>query len=236
VNFSSPSEKRAFTRRLFTDLAPRYEMVNQVMSLGQVEGWRRYAAAQALVPSGGRVLDVAAGEGGLTRAVANRWPTARIIGVDFTSEMVRLGRARTNCHKMGWIEGDALSLPFPDAHFDAVVNGFMLRNVVDVEATLAEQTRVVRPGGRVVCLEMTWPKNPLFRPIFRIYFGGLVPLVGWLLTGRMYAYRYLPRSVEEFLNPDELTKVMEGVGLCMIEYRLLNFGTVAVHVGVKESG
>jgi demethylmenaquinone methyltransferase/2-methoxy-6-polyprenyl-1,4-benzoquinol methylase len=132
------------------------------------------------------------------------------------------------------MEGDALKLPFPEKRFDAVVSGFVLRNVVDVAATLAEQSRVVRPGGRVVCLEMTWPSNPLFRPFFRAYFGGFVPLLGWLLTGRMYAYRYLPRSVEAFLRPDELTKVMEEVGLRVTECRLLSLGTVTVHVGVRD--
>ena len=236
MTFSSPAEKRTFTRKLFSELASRYEMVNQVLSLGQVGAWRGYAAAQALVPSGGWVLDVAAGEGGLARAVTERWPTTHVVGVDFTPEMVRRGRARDNGRKIRWMEGDAIRLPFPDGRFDAVVNGFMLRNVVDVEATLVEQTRVLRPGGRVVCLEMTWPSNPLFRPFYRAYFGGLVPLLGWLLTGRMYAYRYLPRSVEAFLNPDELTKVMEQVGLRVTKCRLLSLGTVAVHVGVRESG
>jgi demethylmenaquinone methyltransferase/2-methoxy-6-polyprenyl-1,4-benzoquinol methylase len=147
--------------------------------------------------------------------------------------MVRLGRARLDGKRVLWLEGDALDLPMPEGCFDAVVNSFMLRNVTDVELALSEQTRVVKPGGRVVCLEMTWPRNPIFRPLFRLYFGGLVPVLGWLLTGSVYAYRYLPRSVEEFLRPDELSQVMERVGLRVVHCRTLALGTVTIHVGVK---
>jgi demethylmenaquinone methyltransferase/2-methoxy-6-polyprenyl-1,4-benzoquinol methylase len=112
-----------------------------------------------------------------------------------------------------------------------VLNSFMLRNVTDVAATLAEQARVVRSGGRVVCLEMTWPRQPLFRPFFRLYFAGLVPLLGWLLTGYRQAYQYLPHSVEVFMSPDELAATMERVGLSHVRCRLLMLGTVTLHVG-----
>ncbi|HEY76382.1 MAG TPA: ubiquinone/menaquinone biosynthesis methyltransferase [Thermoflexia bacterium] len=228
--FSSTEEKRRFTRDLFSRLAPRYELLNVLMSLGQVERWRRAAAEAARVPPGGWALDVAAGEGGLTRALVTRWPQARVVAVDFTPQMVRLGRARTD-GRVHWAEGDALRLPFPDATFDAVVNAFMLRNVVDVEGTLAEQSRVVRPGGRVVCLEMTWPRSRWFRPLFHLYFFGWVPLLGSLLTGQRDAYRYLPRSVHEFLPPEGVAATMERVGLRNVRYRLMGMGTVALYVG-----
>lgn len=234
MTFPSADQKRAFTRDLFARLAPRYERVNQVMSLGQVEGWRRAAAAEARVAPGGWVLDVAAGQGGLSYALARRWPQARVVGVDFAREMIQAGQAQANGRVIRWAEGDALRLPFPDRCFDAVVNGFMLRNVTDVERALAEQVRVVRPGGRVVCLEMTWPRHPLFRPLFHLYFAGLVPPLGWLLTGQMEAYRYLPRSVRAFLAPEELAATMERAGLRQVRYRLLMMGTVALHVGVRH--
>jgi len=155
------------------------------------------------------------------------------VGIDFAPEMIRAGRERADSQAICWAEGDALRLPFPDSSFDAVVGGFMLRNVTDVEATLAEQARVVRRGGRVVCLEMTWPNNSLFRPFFRTYFEGVAPLLGWLLTGYMDAYRYLPRSVEAFLSPEELAGMMEQVGLRRVRYRLLMMGTVTIHIGVR---
>ncbi len=231
--FTSAEEKRTFTRDLFSRLAPRYELLNVLMSLGQVEGWRRAAAQAAQIPPGGWALDVAAGEGGLTRALVARWPEARVVAVDFTPQMVRLGRTRTG-RRVHWAEGDALRLPFPDGTFDAVVNAFMLRNVVDVEGALAEQARVVRPGGRVVCLEMTWPRSRWFRPLFRLYFFGWVPLLGGLLTGQRDAYQYLPRSVHEFLPPEGVAATMERVGLGQVQYRLMGMGTVALYVGRRN--
>lgn len=232
--FASAEEKRAFTRSLFARLAPRYELVNVVMSLGQVNAWRRAAAAALQPAPGGWLLDVAAGTGGVTRAVARRWPTARVVGVDFSRPMLDIARAQRGGEGLRWAEGDALRLPFADATFDGVVNGFMLRNVTSVEATLAEQTRVVRPGGRVVCLEMSWPRNCLFRPFFRLYFSGLVPLLGLLLTGYRQAYEYLPYSVESFIDPDELAATMERVGLRQVRYRTLMMGTVTLHVGERQ--
>lgn len=231
VVFSSPDEKRQYTHRLFGRIAPRYEQMNQILSLGQVDHWRRQAAEAAL-PDGGWVLDVATGEGGMARALLGRWPGVRVVGLDFVRPMLVLGRARLG-REVRWVEGDALHLPFPDGFFDAVVSAFLLRNVVDVRAALAEQARVVRPGGRVVCLEMTWPRHPLFRSLFHLYFGGLAPLLGWLLTGCLDEYRYLPRSVRAFLAPEELASRMEDVGLREVRYRLLMMGTVTLHVGTR---
>jgi demethylmenaquinone methyltransferase/2-methoxy-6-polyprenyl-1,4-benzoquinol methylase len=231
--FTSSSEKRSFTRDLFRRLAPRYELVNVVMSMGQVGLWRRAVAAQADLRQGGLALDVATGHGALARAVVRRSSGARAVGVDFSGEMLRAGRKASDTRSIYWAEGDGVRIPFPDNTFDVVTNGFMLRNVVDVETTLAEQTRVARPGGRVICLEMTWPRNRLFRPLFQIYFFGLVPLLGWLITGHRDAYEYLPRSVKAFMPPDELAETMRQVGLRDVHYRFFSFGTVTLHVGVK---
>lgn len=231
--FSSPEEKRAYTHDLFARIAPHYEFINQVMSLGQVDRWRRAAAEETHVPPGGWVLDVATGEGGMARALLRRWPGVNVVGLDFNREMLRMGRIHSAGWPIRWAEGDALRLPFPDRFFDAVVNAFMLRNVTNVRATLAEQTRVVRSGGRVVCLEMTWPRHPPFRPLFHLYFGGIVPAMGWLLTGHLDAYHYLPRSVQAFLPPEGLAATMGEVGLTAVQYRFLMMGTVTLHVGIK---
>lgn len=233
MSFSSSTEKRAFTRDLFSRISTHYELTNVVMSVGQVGLWRRRVAREVELSPGAWVLDVATGEGGLARALAHRWPEARIVGLDFTAEMLRMAQARSDGETIHWTEGDALQIPFRDRFFEAVVNGFMLRNVTDVEATLAEQARVLRPAGRLICLEMTWPHNPLFRPLFQLYFFGVVPLLGWLITGEMDAYRYLPRSVKAFMAPEELAETMERVGLEQVTYRKLSFGTVTLHVGVK---
>lgn len=228
--FPSPDEKRRYTHRLFGRIAPRYELMNQVLSLGQVDRWRKEAAAAVALPNGGWVLDVATGEGAIARALLRRWPGARVVGLDFVRPMLVLGRSHSP-PQIRWVEGDALRLPFPDGFFEAAISAFALRNVVDVRATLREQARVVRPGGRVVCLEMTWPRNPLFRPLFHLYFAGLAPLLGWLITGHLDEYRYLPRSVRAFLSPEELAALMEDVGLRDVRYRLLMLGTVTLHVG-----
>lgn len=233
MTFSSPEEKRAYTHDLFARIAPRYERVNQVMSLGQVERWRRAAAEEAVVVPGGWVLDVATGEGQVARVLLRRWPGAKVVGVDFTPQMLRLGRQQLAGWPIYWAEGDALRLPFPDGFFDAVVNAFMLRNVTDLRATLAEQTRVVRPGGRVVCLEMTWPRRWWFQPLFRFYFGVVAPVMGFLLTGYLDEYRYLPRSVQLFMSPEELAATMREVGLTSVRYRFLMMGTVTLHMGVR---
>jgi demethylmenaquinone methyltransferase/2-methoxy-6-polyprenyl-1,4-benzoquinol methylase len=235
MTFNSSDEKRAFTRDLFARISTHYELTNVVMSMGQVGFWRRRVAREARLDPGDWVLDVATGEGGLARALARRWPEAHIVGLDFTAEMLRIAQARPGSGSVDWTEGDALQLPFSDGYFATVVNGFMLRNVTDVEATLAEQARVLRPGGRLICLEMTWPRSPLFRPLFQLYFFGVVPLLGWLISGEMDAYRYLPRSVKAFMAPEELAATMRRVGLEEVTYRLFSFGTVTLHVGVKGS-
>jgi demethylmenaquinone methyltransferase/2-methoxy-6-polyprenyl-1,4-benzoquinol methylase len=129
------------------------------------------------------------------------------------------------------MQGDGLRLPFPTAHFDGVTSAFLLRNVADVPGVLAEQRRVVRPGGRVACLEMTWPRTPGFRALFRLYFANLAPRVMGMLSGQTAAYRYLPHSVQRFMTPEELTATMERVGLQNVRYRILMMGTVVLHVG-----
>lgn len=229
MTFASPEEKRAYVRTLFTRLAPHYERVNRVLSLGQIRAWRQAAAEEANLPPGGRALDVATGDGELARALLRRWPDATVVGLDLTRAMLLHGRARSPGWPIRWVEGDALLLPFPDGSFDAVLSAFMMRNVTDVERTLREQARVVRPGGRVVCLEMVWPRHPLAR----LYFAVGMPLLGRLLTGDVDPYRYLPRSAEAFLTPEELAATMERAGLHPVRFRQLMMGSVALHVGIR---
>jgi demethylmenaquinone methyltransferase/2-methoxy-6-polyprenyl-1,4-benzoquinol methylase len=147
--------------------------------------------------------------------------------------MIRVGRAKPDAGRIIWSLGDGLRLPFPDACFDGVTSAFLLRNVPDVTGVLAEQHRVVRPGGRVLSLEMTWPRTPGFRTLFHLYFAGLMPLVTGVLSGQPEAYRYLPRSVQRFMGPEELKAAMEQAGLQNVRYRLMAMGTVALHIGER---
>jgi demethylmenaquinone methyltransferase/2-methoxy-6-polyprenyl-1,4-benzoquinol methylase len=217
----------------FADVARRYDALNHLMSLGQDRRWRRIAAETARLPDGGRVLDVGIGSGDMALALARRWPGRAVAGIDPTPEMMRVGRRKPDAERVRWMQGDGLRLPFPDAHFDAVTSAFLLRNVPDVAGALAEQRRVVRPGGRVVCLEMTWPRAPVFGPLFRFYFAILAPRITGVLSGQPAAYRYLPRSVQRFIAPEELRAAMERVGLRNVRYRMLMLGTVALHVGER---
>lgn len=232
---SKSAEKRAYVQRMFSRIARRYDLLNRLMSLGRDQSWRRFAARQARIPPGGQVLDIATGTGDVARAVLEVEPTARVVGVDFALPMLELAQAKLDGHPrqhLSFASGDALQLPFPDATFDACLSAFMMRNVVDVRQAFAEQRRVVRPEGRVVCLEATRPSTPLFRELFGLYFGRLVPLLGGLIS-EGDAYAYLPASVFAFLSPAELADVMRDAGLREVRYRTLALGTVMVHVGVR---
>jgi demethylmenaquinone methyltransferase/2-methoxy-6-polyprenyl-1,4-benzoquinol methylase len=218
----------------FAQIAQRYDALNRLMSLWRDRHWRWLAADLAEVPAGGRVLDVGVGTGDMALALLHRWPAITVVGVDPTTEMMRVGQCKPGAEQVRWTQGDGLHLPFPNDHFDAVVSAFVLRNVPDVPSTLAEQCRVVRPGGRVVCLEMTWPRRPGFRGLFWFYFVGLMPRITGVLSGQPAAYRYLPRSVQHFRTPERLKATMERVGLQNVRYQMLALGTVALHVGERS--
>jgi demethylmenaquinone methyltransferase/2-methoxy-6-polyprenyl-1,4-benzoquinol methylase len=238
-SFNSPGEKSSYVNSMFARIAGRYDRMNRVMSLGRDRAWRHRAIQLAALPSGGRLLDVAVGTGDLALTVLQTDASVRVTGVDFTIEMMRLGRQKEKLllpqqqMSIGWSGGDALHLPYPDEIFDAAVSGFMMRNVTDVARAFDEQRRVVRPGGRVVCLEITHPTFPLWRDAYRVIFGGVMPRVTGVLSGQPDAYRYLPASLNSFVDAEELKAIMESVGLRGVGYQTMMFGTVAIHVGVR---
>jgi demethylmenaquinone methyltransferase/2-methoxy-6-polyprenyl-1,4-benzoquinol methylase len=226
-----------FVRATFVRIARCYDFMNRLMTLGRDQAWRRYAARQAALPHGGLALDVATGTADLALALARHSPHGHVVGVDFCPEMIGMGRAKVAAAeenpRIRFVIGDALQLPFTDGCFDAVTSGFALRNVADIPQAFTEMGRVVKAGGRVVCLEIARPTLPLFRQLFHIYFYRLVPLLGRFIAGQGEAYHYLPHSLTHFLSPEELKAVMERVGLSQVWHRRLMLGTVAVHVGVK---
>jgi demethylmenaquinone methyltransferase/2-methoxy-6-polyprenyl-1,4-benzoquinol methylase len=237
-SFDSSHEKASYVNAMFTHIAGRYDRMNRLMSLGRDQSWRSRAIKLAAIPSGGRLLDVATGTGDLALLSLEHDPSVRVVGTDFTIEMMRLGRLKENGHSgrapvIDWTGGDALHLPYPDQTFDAVVSGFMMRNVTDIAGALAEQRRVVRPGGRVVCLEMTHPTIPLWRAVYPWIFGRLMPFLTGFLSGQPEAYRYLPASVVSFVDAEQLKAVMERIGLRGVGYQTMMLGTVAIHVGVR---
>ncbi len=214
-------------RLMFDRISPVYDAMNRVMTAGLDGRWRRLTAA-AVVRPGDRVLDACCGTGDL--ALAARDQGAVVTGVDFSEAM--LEHARRKSREVEWVRADILALPFPDASFDAVTVGFGIRNVADLEAGLAELARVLRPGGRLACLEITQP-NGLLRPFFRLWFDRLVPFAGKHLPGGA-AYTYLPASVRRFPGPGELAVAFEGAGFGGVSWRLLAGGIVAIHVGSRR--
>jgi len=219
-----PSE----VRRMFDRISPVYDVMNRVMTAGLDRRWRQLTV-DAVVKPGDRVLDACCGTGDL--ALGAHAAGGVVTGLDFSPAM--LDRARRKSSDITWVEGDVLDLPFPDASFDAVTVGFGIRNVADLEAGLAEMARVLVPGGRLGCLEITRPRG-LLRPFFRLWFDGVVPLLGKVLPGGA-AYSYLPASVRRFPGPRELGAALDRSGFEEIRWRLLAGGIVALHTARRKA-
>jgi demethylmenaquinone methyltransferase / 2-methoxy-6-polyprenyl-1,4-benzoquinol methylase len=226
-------ERAAYVQGMFARIAGRYDVMNRLMTGGRDGAWRRTVIRWAQLGPTARLLDVATGTGDILIEALKQHPGALVIGSDFTFEMMRAGQGKSGAEKIRWNAADALRLPYPDNTFDAVTSGFGVRNFIDRERAFREQLRVVKPGGRVICLEISKPPKNLLRPFFLFFFNRIVPLVGGLISGQRDAYTYLPQSVNAFLTPDELKAIMEHAGLRDVKYRRLMMGTVAVHVGSK---
>ncbi len=239
MTFTSPTEKYNYVNDMFARIAHRYDRMNRIMTVGQDRRWRKLLIEQANLPPDGKLLDLATGTGDIAFEALRQHPhLSQVVGADFTLPMMRVGQQRPENNRPArspllWSGADALQLPFPDDHFDAVVNGFLMRNVVDIDTALAEQVRVCKTGGRVLILEIPRPADSLWGRMFRFYFHNIVPVLGGLITGQGDAYTYLPASADAFLRPDELRVTMEKAGLHRVGYTLLMFNTVALHVGSK---
>jgi len=226
--------RAAYVEDMFGTIAPRYDTLNRIMTGGQDQRWRAVAVAETRVKPGGAALDVATGTGDLAfqlpRVVG---PTGRVVGIDFSDPMLDVARHKAYDVPVApeFRRADALDLPFDAASFDAVTIGFGLRNVTDVPRALAEMRRVLRPGGRVVCLDVTKPRVPLLAAGFYAYFNNVVPLIGTLFNGAREAYTYLPASLRYFPDAPTLRALILEAGFAHAHMRLLNVGTIAVHVG-----
>ncbi len=245
MTFNSTAEKRQYVNAMFGRIAHRYDLMNRVMTGGQDKRWRRLLIEQAQLPPGGTFLDIATGTGDIAFEALRQQPgLERVVGADFTLPMLREAKKRGG-EEMAppprpvasaspfWSGADTLHLPFPDNTFNAVASGFLMRNVINVTAALAEQRRVCQVGGRVLVLEIPRPADDVWGRLFRLYFHRVVPVLGGLISGQRDAYTYLPASADVFLRPEALKTEMEKVGLRQVRYTMLMFNTVALHVGVK---
>jgi demethylmenaquinone methyltransferase/2-methoxy-6-polyprenyl-1,4-benzoquinol methylase len=213
-------------RAMFDRIAGVYDVMNSVMTAGLHHRWRERAADLAELRPGARALDVATGTGDLAIALSRRVaPGGEVVGSDFSEGM--LERARAKAPELSWEWGDALALPYPDDSFDAVTVGFGARNFADLARGLAEMARVVRPGGKVVVLEITQPTRPPLSTFFSIWFDRVVPALGRFDD----AYTYLPASVKRFPGPEELGATMARIGLVDVRWVLTAGGIIALHHG-----
>jgi demethylmenaquinone methyltransferase / 2-methoxy-6-polyprenyl-1,4-benzoquinol methylase len=218
-------------RAMFDRIAGFYDVMNSVMTAGLHHRWRARAADLAGVGPGDSALDVACGTGDLAIELARRvGPGGEVVGSDFSEEM--LGRARAKAPELTWEWGNALELPYDSDRFDAATVGFGARNFSDLDRGLSEMARVVKPGGRVVVLEITTPHRPPLSIFYSVWFDRVVPLIG-RLTGEDEAYTYLPSSVKRFPGPEGLAGALERAGLRRIRWILTAGGIIALHVGTK---
>ncbi len=222
-------------RAMFGDIAPRYDLLNRLLSGGVDQRWRRLAVRLATEKAPRRILDVATGTGDVALLLKRARPEAEVVGADFTPQMLELARAKAERAGVDvrFVEADALALPFADASFDALTVAFGFRNFADYERGLAEFYRVLAPGGRAVILEFPPPPEGLLGRAYRFYFWRLLPWIGGVVSGRPEAYRYLPSSVERFPEPERLAEMMRAAGFAEVRWRRLTGGIAAVHVGDK---
>jgi demethylmenaquinone methyltransferase/2-methoxy-6-polyprenyl-1,4-benzoquinol methylase len=220
-------------RAMFDRIARVYDRMNSVMTVGLDRRWRERAADLAALGPGARALDVATGTGDLAVALKRRvGPEGEVVGSDFSEGMLELARAKAG--DVAFESGNALDLPYADGSFDAATVGFGARNFADLARGLSEMTRVVRPGGRVVVLEITTPERPPLSWFFRLWFDRLVPLLG-RVAGDSDAYSYLPSSVRRFPNARGLAAAMTAVGLVRVRWVLTAGGIIAIHSGEVEA-
>ncbi len=222
---------------MFDGIAPRYDLLNHLLSLGIDKGWRKKAIREVASVSPKTILDVATGTGDLAIAAAKAIPQASITGVDISTGMLDVGRrkvaAQSLTQTISMQEGDSEALPFGDAVFDAVMCAYGVRNFEHLEAGLTEMARVLRPGGKLAILEFSKPKGALMAPLFAFYFKAILPLIGKLVSRHSRAYTYLPESVAAFPEGDAFTAMLSRCGFAAPRARPLSFGITTLYTATK---
>jgi demethylmenaquinone methyltransferase / 2-methoxy-6-polyprenyl-1,4-benzoquinol methylase len=226
-------ERALYIQDMFSRIAPRYDLMNRLMTAGQDLRWRREVIKYADVKPGNLLLDLGAGTGDLAREAIYQQPKVTSLAADFTLNMMFAGRDQNAAEELHWCGANALCLPFPNECFDALVSGFLLRNVIDIRGALEEQLRVLKAGARWVALDTTRPRQSLLYPFIFLHLHFIIPTMGRLLTGQPDAYRYLPESTENFLHAEQLASRMIDAGMQEVGFRLFMFGTIAIHWGRK---
>lgn len=231
-------EKRRLIQDHFDQIAARYDFTNTVMSLGSQHRWKKAAVATLSLQPGERVLDVCGGTGDLAlRAAEAVGPRGRVVLYDFNRAMIEVGRRKVSAspyrNQILLVQGDTEKISLSDRIFDVAMVGFGIRNLTHMEQGFKEMHRVLKPGGRVMCLEFSQPPSAWFRKLYDFYSFQIMPLLGQILVGSREAYTYLPESIRIFPGPDELTKILQRIGFDQVRYRLMTGGIAVIHVGRK---
>lgn len=232
------AEKTYRVREVFNSVARRYDLMNDLMSVGMHRLWKRVAIETAAVRPGMQVLDLASGTGDLARAMARRAGSkGHVCLADINDQMLRVGRDRAidagELQGLSWCQCDAEALPYPDASFDRVTIGFGLRNVTRKEVALTEMLRVLKPGGRALVLEFSKPISAPLEQVYDLYSFSVLPALGKVVTNDAESYQYLAESIRKHPDQDTLKQMMETAGFSQVSYQNLTGGIVALHLGIK---
>jgi demethylmenaquinone methyltransferase/2-methoxy-6-polyprenyl-1,4-benzoquinol methylase len=228
------NDKSAFVRDMFATIASRYDKTNRIISAGMDEGWRRRAIALLRAPHGAHIADLCCGTGDIVFHLLRTDPTLHVTGVDFCEPMLAQARARSAREGGGtaeFIEGDVMALPFADNSFDGATMGFAMRNVAEIDPTLREIRRVLKPGARFVNLDMSKAPNAAWKACFDLYFYGVVPLIGGIVSGSRAAYTYLPNSLTHHPDAEGLRDRFTAAGFANAGFVRLMGGAIALHYG-----
>lgn len=244
TSFKLPTteEKADYVQNQFDRIARKYDLANDVISMGMHRFWKDQAIRELLGTQSGHYLDVCCGTGDLALTIASRQSfSGQVTGIDFSSEMLAVARSRESSIRrntpndklspLEWIQGDALQLPFPDNSFDGAIVSFGLRNLTNYQGGIDEMARVVKPGGQVINLDLGQPTMPVFTPFYLFYFHNIVPIIGEIIQGDRAAYTYLPESRKNYPAPPRLTEIFTNAGLSDVRWIPLACGSVALHAG-----